>query len=149
MASGHPAGHVVVPGLMRPTGILHNEPQLVVMPDDPALGEYRASFANVAGDIEEWGGSPVFGGTTETIDGEEMWKRLRESPEVRPDARAYLKARLLDQLMGDWDRNRGQFRWGKLPGETLWQPIPEDRDQAFVRFEGLFNWFLRPQLPWS
>jgi len=147
MASGHPAGHVVVPGLMRPTRILHNEPQLVVMPDDPALGEYRASFANVAGDIEEWGGSPSFGGTTETIDGEEMWKRLRQSPEVRPDARAYLKARLLDQLMGDWDRNRGQFRWGKLPGETLWQPIPEDRDQAFVRFEGLFNWFLRPQLP--
>ena len=35
-------------------------------------------------------------------------------------------------------------RW---PGRSRWQPIPEDRDQAFVRFEGLFNWFLRPQLP--
>src|SRR6185295_17600498 len=36
MASGHPAGHVVVPGLVQPAGILHNEPHLVVMPDDPA-----------------------------------------------------------------------------------------------------------------
>jgi hypothetical protein len=62
-------------------------------------------------------------------------------------SRAYLKARLVDQLMGDWDRNRGQFRWGKAPGEKLWQPIPEDRDQAFVRFEGFFTWVMRPQLP--
>ena len=147
MASGHPAGHVVVPGLLHATHVLHNEPQLVVMPDDPALAEYRKTFANVVGDIEEWGGSPAFGGTTETVDGEEMWKRLRQSPDVRADSRAYLKARLVDQLMGDWDRNRGQFRWGKVPGVELWQPIPEDRDQAFVRFEGFFNWLLRPQLP--
>jgi hypothetical protein len=147
MASGHPAGHVVVPELLHATHVLHNEPRLVVMPDDPALGEYRNTFANVVGDIEEWGGSPAFGGTTETIGGEEMWKRLRQSPDVRADSRAYLKARLVDQLMGDWDRNRGQFRWGKVPGEKRWQPIPEDRDQAFVRFEGFFNWLLRPQLP--
>src|SRR5262245_28041073 len=147
MASGHPAGHVVAPALLRAAGILHNEPHLVVMADDPALGEYRKEFANVVGDIEEWGGSPAFGGTVETIDGEEMWKRLRESPDVRVDSRAYLKARLVDQLMGDWDRNRGQWRWGRVPGQKLWQPIPEDRDQAFVRFEGFFNWVIRPNLP--
>jgi Omp85 superfamily domain len=147
MASGHPAGHVVAPALLRAAGILHNEPRLVVMADDPALGEFREQFANVVGDIEEWGGSPAFAGTTETIDGEEMWKRLRESPDVRADSRAYLKARLVDQLMGDWDRNRGQWRWGRVSGQKLWQPIPEDRDQAFVRFEGFFNWVLRPNLP--
>lgn len=147
MSSGHPAGHVVVPGILQAANILHNTPQLVVMPDDPALGEFRQTFANAVGDIEEWGGTPGFGGTTETVDGEEMWKRLRESPEVRVDSRAYLASRLVDQFMGDWDRNRGQFRWGKVPDKDRWQPIPEDRDQAFVRFEGLFNWFLRPQLP--
>src|SRR5262249_16175557 len=128
MASGHPAGQVVAPGLLGATGILHNVPQLVVMPDDAALGEFRTQFANVVGDIEEWGGSGALGGTRETIDGEEMCKRLRQSPEVRVDSRAYLAARLVDQLMGDWDRNRGQFRWGKVPGDEKWQPIPEDRD---------------------
>ena len=147
MSSGHPAAQVVAPGLLQASGILHNTPQLVVMPDDPALGEFRAAFANAVGDIEEWGGTPGFSGTTETIDGEELWKRLRESPDVRVDSRAYLKSRLLDQLMGDWDRNRGQFRWGKVAGQERWQPIPEDRDQAFARFEGVFTWFLRPQLP--
>jgi hypothetical protein len=147
MASCQPAAQVIAPALLRAAGILHNEPRLVVMPDDPALGAYRQEFANVVGDIEEWGGSPGFDGTIETVDGEEMWKRLRQSPDVRVDSRAYLKARLVDQLMGDWDRNRGQWRWGKVPGSKLWQPIPEDRDEAFARFEGAFNWFLRPQLP--
>ncbi len=146
-ASAHPAGHVVVPGLLQATGILHNEPRLVVMPDDPVLGEFRTEFKNAVGDIEEWVGSPAFGGTTETIDGEEMWKRLRASPDVRIDSRAYLKARLVDQLLGDWDRDRSQWRWGRLPGKMDWQPIPEDRDEAFSRFEGVFTWFLRPQLP--
>jgi hypothetical protein len=147
MASGHPAGHVVAPGLLQAAGILHNEPHLVVMPDDPVLGQFRTDFANVVGDIEEWGGSPGFGGTTETVNGEEMWKRLRASPKVRADSRAYLKARLVDQLIGDWDRHRDQWRWGLVPGKERWQPIPEDRDQAFARFEGVFNAVLRPQLP--
>ena len=52
---------------------------------------------------------------------------------MRVDARAYLRARLIDHLIGDWDRHRDQWRWVKLPGNPLWQPIPEDRDQAFGR----------------
>jgi hypothetical protein len=147
MASGHPAGHVIAPGLLRPAGVMNSEPRLVVLPDNPALGEFRAQFGNQIGDLEEWAGSPGFGGSTETIDGETLWKRLRQSPDVRPDARAYLTARLVDQLMGDWDRHRDQWKWAKLPGKEAWQPIPEDRDQAFVRFEGAVIAAVRPQLP--
>jgi hypothetical protein len=147
LSAANPAGPVVAAGLLEAGGVLHNEPRLVVMPDDPLLGEFRPAFANVVGDFEEWGGSPEFSGTTETIDGAEMWRRLRVSPEVRPDAAAYLRARLIDQLMGDWDRHRDQWRWGRVSDKPRWQPIPEDRDQAFVRFEGLFNAFLRRQLP--
>src|SRR6185369_8534180 len=88
-----------------------------------------------------------FKGTLETVDGEEMWKRLRESPAVRPDARAYLKARLVDHVVGDWDRHRNQWRWARVTGEAKWQPIPEDRDQAFVRFEGAAISLIRPYLP--
>ncbi len=53
------------------------------------------------------------------------------------DAQALLKARLVDIFMGDWDRHRKQWRWAKVPGNPLWVPIPEDRDQAFSRYEGL------------
>lgn len=147
MSSQHPAGHVVVPGLMEAVGILHNTPRLVVMPDDPALGEFRDDFKGLAGDIEEFTGQEGFGGALEIIEGEEMWKRLDASPETRVDSRAYLKVRLVDHLIGDWDRHREQWRWARMPGQASWQPIPEDRDQAFVRFQGALAMFLRPALP--
>ena len=147
MASGHPAAHVMVGPLLDAAGILHNEPRIVVMPDTEALREFRKDFAGSVGDIEEYTGTPGFKGTLETVDGEEMWKRLRESPAVRPDARAYLKARLVDHVVGDWDRHRNQWRWARVTGEAKWQPIPEDRDQAFVRFEGAAISLIRPYLP--
>ena len=147
MSSGHPAAHVMVGPLLDSAGIMHNDPRLVIMPDSPVLGEFRKDFANAPGDIEEFTGTPGFKGTLETADGEKMWELLRKSSEVRPDAQAYLKARYLDQLAGDWDRHRNQWRWARVTGKDKWQPIPEDRDQAFVRFEGIGLASLRPTLP--
>jgi hypothetical protein len=40
-------------------------------------------------------------------------------------------------FIGDWDRHADQWRWANIPGKPGWQPIPEDRDQAFVNYEGL------------
>ncbi|HUG53255.1 MAG TPA: BamA/TamA family outer membrane protein [Vicinamibacteria bacterium] len=142
IASAHPAAAVVVPPILEAAGVLHSSPELVVMPDDPALGEFRPVFAGLVGTIEEFpqpagDGNPGFAGATEIIDGEELWRRLQASAADRIDARAFLRARLTDIVLGDWDRHRGQWRWARIPGRSGWQPIPEDRDQAFVRFEGL------------
>ena len=142
IASSLPGGTVAVPPILEAAGVLHAEPFLVVLPDDPALGEFREMFGGLLGTFEEFPvaneeRSPGTHGATEIINGEEMWKRMDASADTRPDSRALLKARLIDILIGDWDRHRGQWRWAKLPDNDLWQPIPEDRDQAFVRFEGV------------
>jgi hypothetical protein len=147
MSSQHPAGHVVVPPLARALGLLHNTPRLVILPDDERLGEYRTDFRDVVGDIEEFVGQKGYGGSLESLKGDEMWARLDGDPGVRVDSRAYLRARLLDHLIGDWDRHRGQWTFARLPGVEKWQPIPEDRDQAFVRFQGLALAQIRGGLP--
>ena len=59
-----------------------------------------------------------------------------ESPANRVDARAYLRARLLDMLIGDWDRHQRQWGWARVRDKPLLQPFPEDRDQAFAKFDG-------------
>lgn len=147
MSSQHPAGHLVVPVLQEALGLLHNTPELVVLPDDDSLGAFREEFAGLVGNIEEYSGAAGFAGAAEVIDGAELWKRLDESPATRVDARAFLRARLLDHLVGDWDRHREQWNWARFEGQQLWQPIAEDRDQAFVRFQGFALSFLRPGLP--
>ena len=152
IATSFPGGALAVSPLMRAAGVLHTEPFLVVMPDDSLLGEFRAVFAGVPGTFEEYpraagDGNPGFHGATEIIDGAELWRRMDASPATRPDSRAFLSARLVDVLVGDWDRHRGQWHWAMFPGAQRWQPIPEDRDQAFVRFEGIIPAAGRQHLP--
>ena len=142
IAGGMPAGPVVADTLMDAAGVLHPDVRMVVMPDDPALGEFQKDFAGVPGTFEEYptvpgDGRPGFAGAVEILGHEKFHERLRQGPEVRADARAFLNARLLDVFMGDWDRHRRQWRWARLPDRPALQPLPEDRDQAFARFEGL------------
>jgi hypothetical protein len=153
VAAMHPAATVIAPALLEAAGVLHVEPRLVVMPDDPRLGAFRADFAGVLGTLQEYpraasGERPGFFGATEVVDAEDLLPRLRADPGERADARAYLRARLVDLFLGDWDRHLGQWRFARLPGVPGWQPIPEDRDFAFCRFEGLAlvivrNWYPR------
>jgi len=112
------------------------------MPDDPRLGEYREDFAGMVGSFYEYPlpakeGVSGFNGATEIISEKKLYARLTEDHKARVDTQAFLKARLFDVLIGDFDRHRKQWRWALLPGSPLWQPIPEDRDQAFVRYDGL------------
>jgi hypothetical protein len=72
-----------------------------------------------------------------------LLRRRRERPEERVDARRFLTARLLDLLLGDWDRHRDQWRWGRAHSDSAWQPIPRDHDWAFGRYEGLAPTYLR------
>jgi hypothetical protein len=78
-----------------------------------------------------------------------MIEALRQSPGVRVDARAFLTVRLLDLYVGDWDRHEGQWAWALFgEGDTAtWQPIPRDRDQAFVRYDGLLGGVVRFFVP--
>lgn len=139
-----PAGGLVVDALMEATGILHAPHRLVVIPDDPRLGEYRQEFAGLIGTLQEHpseaaGDEPGFAGSRKVSGTEKVYQRLEKSPCERVDARAYLKARLIDFLVNDKDRHSGQWRWARFPaGECYtWLPIPEDRDQAFIDFDGL------------
>jgi hypothetical protein len=152
ISSSHPAAPLVVESLMEAAGVLYTKVRFVVMPDDPALGEFREEFAGVLGTFQEYPTpisetSPGFAGATEILSHLEMWNRLEASPADRVDSRAFLRARLLDIFIGDWDRHRKQWRWAKMPGKPGWQPIPEDRDQAFCRYDGLFISAARPGLP--
>jgi hypothetical protein len=142
VSSLHPFSVLVVDALEDAAGVLHPDPSPFVMPDDPALGEFREEFAGRAGVLverlgEEIPGGPVFEDLAEVIDGDDIFERLSAGRVRDVDARAFLAARLLDMLIGDWNRHRGQWSWGRRPGDSTWVPIALDRDHAFSRRDGL------------
>jgi hypothetical protein len=154
ISASHPAGALVVPPLLEAVGVRSAPPRLFVMPDDPALGEFRRDFAGTLGTLEERPSelsddSPGFDSARKVVDTDELFDRLDQSPSERIDTLMFLKARLMDLFLGDWDRHGGQWRWIKV-GEgkrAPWQPVPYDRDQAFVRYDGLLLGLARTGYP--
>lgn len=149
-----PTGSLAIDPLMEATGILHTKHTLVVIPDDPRLKEYREDFAGLIGMLQEHPSegvddTPGFAGSRKISGTEKLWEHLEETPRNRVDARAFLKARLMDFLVGDKDRHHGQWRWARFPeGEGYtWIPIPEDRDHAFGSLDGFVMAMARTGVP--
>jgi hypothetical protein len=142
MAAQHPASELIARGVLEAVGIPVPAWRLVVLPDDPALGQFRKDFAGAVGVFAVYpqpakGTVPGFANATEIIDHTALYKKLEAGEGDTADTQALLKARLVDIFMGDWDRHRKQWRWARIPGNPSWVPIPEDRDQAFSRYEGV------------
>ena len=142
MAAQHPAGAVIADELARAAGVPTIPVRIVVMPDDPLLGEFRADFKGLPGTFSEYPTAATaehsgFEGASEIVDHLTLFAKLAESPDDRVAIREFLRVRLFDLYVSDFDRHRKQWRWMRRPGDSLWHPLPEDRDQAFARYEGL------------
>jgi hypothetical protein len=142
ISAAHPAGPLIADRLEQALGLPYVTHRFVVIPDDPALGEFRKEFGGMLGILQEEPRleppvTPGFEVVEKLYDWEDVWPRMvDESPAHRVDARAYLRARLLDMVIGDWDRHQRQWSWVRVRGQPLLQPFPEDRDQAFSKFDG-------------
>ncbi|MCH8942627.1 MAG: BamA/TamA family outer membrane protein [Bacteroidetes bacterium] len=145
ISAANPMAPLVIAPLLKAVGVLQAIPQLVLMPDDKKLGKYRKEFGGLLGMIEvhpDEGDNPgdiSFEGADKVIGTYKLFHRLEKKRSEKVDNIEFLKARLMDILLGDWDRHFGQWRWALLDKkkEKLWKPIPRDRDQAFSKFDGL------------
>ena len=142
-SASHPAGTVAAAPVLAAVDLLHPTPRLAVMPDDARLGEFRKDFAGLLGTIEEYPAVPkrgrAFAGASSIIDADELLEKLDRNPSTQVDARAFLRARLVDLFLNDNDRHPDQWKWARLGGGNRqpWAPIPRDRDKIFVTYEGL------------
>ena len=153
ISAAHPYGALVAAPLLEAVGVLHVTPVLRIMPDTPALGEFR-DFAGMLGLIEERpdeneGERTPFQNAVRVIGHERLTERIDEGPSDRVDDRAFLTARIVDIFLGDWDRHRRQWRWATYDDgdERSWVPVPTDRDQAFSKFDGIAPRILSLYMP--
>lgn len=145
IAANFPYGAVTVAPMANAVQVLHADPRMVYAPDDPNMGMYRDEFANTLCLFEmrlkgDWSDRPSLGTSREMVSSTNLMKALRKDHKAVLDERALLRARLLDMLIGDWDRHDGNWRWATydLPkGKTLYKPVPIDRDEVFFTQDGV------------
>jgi len=142
-----PYGALVVSSLLDSTDILHARPKLHVLADDRTLGPYREKYQGMFGMLEERPGDARskrlgFGGSTDVKNSFNLHQELYQDNSNRIDALAYGKARAFDIFIGDWGRHPDNWRWAgfKTDSQTIYRPIPRDRDHAFSRWDGVIPW---------
>ncbi|HET8885312.1 MAG TPA: metallophosphoesterase [Salinimicrobium sp.] len=151
--SAHPYGFMTIPTLSEAAGIFHTNPDLFYIPKQKALGKYNEEYGGELYMIEErpeenWVGTEgIFGNPNHDIESTAgLYARLRRDEKYKLDEDAYIRARLFDMLVGDWDRHEDQWRWHESEdeeGNRRMLPIPRDRDQVYSNFDGAFLGTLR------
>jgi hypothetical protein len=150
ISTAHPYGAVAIAHMAGSLSFMHATPVTWYVPDDPALGEFRSTFANKLCQLEErpsgkgWDHSPIFGNADEIVNTEKMLEKVFESSRNTVDQHSFLQVRLFDMLINDWDRHEDQWVWAmkKGNGNNIFIPIARDRDQAFSKTDGITLWLL-------
>ena len=134
-SAAHPYAALTIPVMAKALNIVAPNPELYFVPDDPELGFYQKLFANTVCMLEE--SDPSRDGSDTKSTGK-IFSKMLEDNDHRADQFAVLRARLLDILIGDFDRHFDQWKWATRDTGIgkLYYPIPRDRDQAFFYSDG-------------
>ncbi len=135
--------------------IYHTNPELFYVPKQNAIGKFNDEYGDELYMIEEraadgHGDKASFGFSDELISTHDLLKKLRKNENHKVDEATYIRARLFDMLIGDWDRHHDQWRWAvfKDGEKTLYKPVPRDRDQAFsLMDDGVVTGYLTLIIP--
>src|SRR6218665_941494 len=141
--TAHPYTPFVVGRLADNLGINHTNPVLYYIPKQKTLALFNEDFGNELYMVEErptdaFKDLPSFGKPPKIVGTDDVLKNINADEKYQIDEKAYIRAKMFDILIGDWDRHSDQRRWGeyKENGKVVYRPIPRDRDQAFTKYDG-------------
>ncbi|WP_290842098.1 metallophosphoesterase [Flavobacterium sp.] len=141
--TSHPYSAYAVSELSESIGIPHSNPELFYIPKQKALGLYNHDYGDELYLVEE---RPMekftklesFGKPDDFVSTDKVLEKIHSDEDYKVDKKSWIRARVFDMLIGDWDRHQDQWRFGeyKEGKKTVYKPIPRDRDQAFSKPDG-------------
>ena len=142
--AAHPYAFLAIPDLSAAANLYHTNPKLYYVPKQKALGDYNTHYGGELYMIEErpednYSDEREFGFADDIESTYDIIEKIRKDEKYKIDEETYIRARLFDMLIGDWDRHQDQWRWAQFDqpnGDKLYKPIPRDRDQVFSNFDG-------------
>ena len=136
ISASHPYSAIAIPAIANAIKITVPVPEFFFVPDDPAFGYYRPLFANKVCLLELR--DPTRDGSESRSTARLLEKMVDESDHTVEQSDV-LRARLLDMVVGDFDRHFDQWKWGMIDTGKgkVYYPIARDRDQAFFNSDGL------------
>jgi hypothetical protein len=141
----HPFTPLVIPNLSKAIQVNAVSPSLYFIPNQNLLGKYNTDFGDkfyyIAAKANSTQKNNVnFGKPSAIIDTDEMLHLIRTNKNHEVAIKDYIRARLFDMLIGDWDKQAKNWRWAVFQekNKVIYKPIPLHRDQAFAKYDGAF-----------
>ncbi|MEF9477817.1 hypothetical protein OWR28_09020 [Chryseobacterium sp. 1B4] len=141
--TNHPFTPFTIGNMSEKLGIFHSNPKLYYIPKQQALGRYNENYGDEMYMIEErFSSDPktlaYLNNAKDIVSTDDVLKNLNKSNKYSVDRESYIRARLFDMLIGDWDRHSDQWKWAEYEegDKVIYKPIPKDRDQAFSKYDG-------------
>ncbi|MGO3182923.1 MAG: phosphoesterase [Aequorivita sp.] len=141
--AAHPYGAFTIPKLAGAAEILHTNPKLFYVPKQKALGMFNKDYGDELYMIVERPDKRFKGETFDYPDNvestDDLLEKLQRDEKYTLNEKAYIRARVFDMLVGDWDRHNDQWRFTQHDnedGSVTFEPIPRDRDQVYSNFDG-------------
>ena len=135
--TSHPYTPLVIGPMADNLGIRHTTPRLFYIPKQSTLNNFNENFGDELYYLED---RPMETeeNPNKVIGTDEVIHHFAKDEKYKMDEKAWIKARLFDMLIGDWDRHQDQWKFEarKENGWVIYSPIPKDRDQAFAKYDG-------------
>ena len=152
--TSHPYARFALDNFAEALDLAHIKPKIYYVPRQPALEIHNDDYGDELYELQAHAGSEnksfeQFEKPDEILSTFDFLEKLRKDQDATVDENEYLKARLFDMLIGDWDRHQDNWRWAgyKIPNGTHYLPIPRDRDQAFSKYDGFLISALKLAVP--
>lgn len=145
--TSYPFAALVTGNLSDIVGVYHSNSEIFYVPKQPALQNYNETIGDDLFFFEERSTKDYkklasFGNPDDIVSTDEVMNNLMKDEKYQIDHSQYIKTRLFDMWLGDWDRHEDQYRWATYKnenGNVTYAPIPRDRDQAFPKFDGFLT----------
>ncbi|REC75787.1 metallophosphoesterase [Chryseobacterium elymi] len=141
--TNHPFTPFSVGNMADKLGIFHSNPKLYYIPKQYTLGEYNKNYGDEMYMIEErFSSDPKtlasLDNAKDIVSTDDVLRNFTKNYKYSVDRESYIRARIFDMLIGDWDRHSDQWKWAEYQDgdNVVYKPVPKDRDQAFSRYDG-------------
>lgn len=144
--AAHPYAAFAIPEIAKAAEVFYTTPELYYVPTQERLGKYNEEYGDqlfmiVERPTDDFKNRKSFGYPDDVESTDDLLETLRDDEDYIVNEEAYIRARIFDMLIGDWDRHSDQWRWAEFEnekGKKEFVPIPRDRDQVFANFDGKF-----------
>jgi hypothetical protein len=144
VSMSHPYAAGSVPAMAQSVKVYHTNPQYVYLPKQPALDSFNNKFGNTLFLFEQrldgnWKEADNLGNFEKFTSTDKLLEKLYEDNDNEVNQRQYVRSRLFDMFINDWDRHEDQWEWGeaKKDDKNIYTPVPQDRDQAYFKPDGV------------